>query len=177
MNPANDDFGFQKPNSLQSWCLSRGHSQGQIPSTPLISFIPTIPSLYNTLNYWVDMPVCPIFPVYSVLHKIYTIIYVYIYYTYTCIFIWYSYLISLIMVMFYTTYFSVNPHLYSPVNVYIDVVFTHHECRSFYPWEKSAFHIFLFVYPTITILENSMYGIFRRIFTNICPNNHQNVGK
>ena len=87
INPANDDFGFQKPNSLQSWCLSRGHSQGQIPSTPLISFIPTIPSVYNTLNDWVDMPACPIFPVYSVLYKIYTIIYVYIYILYLYMYI------------------------------------------------------------------------------------------
>ena len=101
----------------------------------------------------------------------------YIQYIYTCIFIWYSYLISIIMVMFYTIFLSVNPHLYSPVNVYIDVVFTHHECRSFYPWEKYVFHIFLFVYPRITILESSVYGIFRRIFTNICPKNHQNLGK
>ena len=78
INPANDDFGFQ--NQIPSELMSlQGHSQGQIPSTPLISFIPTIPSVYNTLNYWVDMPVCPIFPVYSVLYKIYTIIYVYIY--------------------------------------------------------------------------------------------------
>ena len=133
------------------------------------------------IHYTIGL-ICPSIPFsrYSLFYiqYIYNVIDLYIYiYIYTCIFIWYSYLISIIMVMFYTTFLSVNPHLYSHVNVYIGVVFTHHECRSFYPWEKSAFHIFLFVYPTITILESSMYGIFRPIFTNIWPKNHQNVGK
>ena len=78
MNPANDDFGFQKPNSLQSWCLSGGHSRAKFHPLHIFHISPLYPQYI--IHYTIGL-ICPSIPFsrYSLFYIQYNVIDLYIY--------------------------------------------------------------------------------------------------